>query len=211
MTIATSEIWRSTFNSHYEISNLGRVRSKDKYVSNGKGMALKKGRILSLSIHPKTGYVFVNLWDKQKSKTYSVHKLVALFFQDICGEYFEGAEVDHINTIRTDNRAENLRWCTRHENHLNPLTRKRYSEMNKGKKKGYPIWNKGEKVPQISGINHWKSRPVEQYSKDGILMKIWDTISMAGESLCISRTAISNCLAGRAKTAGNFTWKYKEK
>lgn len=46
-------------------------------------------------------------------KRKSVHRLVAINF--VPG-YFEGAEVDHINAIRDDNRAENLRWVTPSQN-----------------------------------------------------------------------------------------------
>ena len=42
-----------------------------------------------------------------------VHRLVALNF--VPG-YFDGAEVDHINSARDDNRKENLRWVTPSEN-----------------------------------------------------------------------------------------------
>lgn len=40
-------------------------------------------------------------------------------------------QVDHINRIRTDNRAENLQWVTHKENMNNPLTRKHLSEVQK--------------------------------------------------------------------------------
>jgi len=40
--------------------------------------------------------------------------------------------IDHINTVKTDNRVQNLRWCTQQENMLNPLT---YQRVNNAKKK----------------------------------------------------------------------------
>jgi exodeoxyribonuclease VII small subunit len=63
-------------------------------------------------------------------KNYTVHRLVATAFIE---NPEEKAEIDHINTIRTDNRVENLRWVTRSENFLNPLTRVRNSEARKGR------------------------------------------------------------------------------
>ena len=58
------------------------------------------------------------------------HRIVWETFK---GNIPDGYEIDHINTIKTDNRLENLRVCTKSENMLNPLTRKRNSEaqMNK--------------------------------------------------------------------------------
>lgn len=55
----------------------------------------------------KKGYV--------RFKQKSVHRLVALNF--VPG-YFPGAEVDHINAVRDDNRKENLRWVTPEQNKL---------------------------------------------------------------------------------------------
>lgn len=42
--------------------------------------------------------------------------------------------IDHINSVRTDNRIENLRWCTYTENNNNPITKKRMSIGSTGKK-----------------------------------------------------------------------------
>lgn len=58
------------------------------------------------------------------------HRIV---WETFNGDIPTGYEIDHINTIKTDNRLENLRICTKSENMLNPLTRKRNSEaqMNK--------------------------------------------------------------------------------
>ena len=57
-------------------------------------------------------------------KEWKVARLIAKTFPEICGELFEGCEIDHVNTIRTDDRAENLRVCTHSENQNNPLTKK---------------------------------------------------------------------------------------
>lgn len=47
-----------------------------------------------------------------------------------------GMEIDHLNTIRDDNRLENLRLVTPKENKHNPLTTEHYKVSNKGKQ-GY--------------------------------------------------------------------------
>ena len=120
------EIWRDVegYEGLYQISSLGRVRGCDRYVSNGNGVRLIKGKILSLQ-KVNSGYLIVDLYKNDKSIKFLVHRLVGMAFQDICGQYIKELEVDHINTDRTDNRAINLHWVTRTENHLNPITRQR--------------------------------------------------------------------------------------
>lgn len=58
--------------------------------------------------------------------------------------------IDHINTIRTDNRIENLRWCTHEENMNNPIT---LSKLNKDKAKGIIGFDKnGNEVCRFTSL-----------------------------------------------------------
>lgn len=108
------EIWKDIpgFEGRYQASNLGNIRSLN-YARTGK---IKNMTLLKAT----NGYLFFNY----NTKHISVSRSVAKTFPEICGEWFEGCCVDHINTIRTDNRAENLRVCTMKENQNNPLTKK---------------------------------------------------------------------------------------
>ena len=57
---------------------------------------------------------------------FMLHRLVAQAFPDICGELKEGYQVDHINGVCDDNRAENLRCITAYENMHSAEQRKKY-------------------------------------------------------------------------------------
>lgn len=103
------------------------------------------------------GYVCVSISDE---KRIYVHRLVALAFPEICGEYEDGLEVDHLNTIRDDNRAENLRWVTRSQNRNNPISCEHWLSKVKGKtpwNKGIPLTEecKRKKSIALKG-RHWK-------------------------------------------------------
>ena len=90
----------------WEVSNLGRVKCNGKIVEpymNGNYF-----HIGSFKIHRAVAELFVPNPENKPS-------------------------VDHINTDRLDNRAENLRWVTTKENCNNSLTRKHMSEVHKGK------------------------------------------------------------------------------
>jgi len=90
-------------------------------VSDQGNVVRKKDGLLLKQYLQKSGYVYV--WVDRGFGRHSVpvHRLVAVAFCGIEG-YKNGLFVDHINTIRNDNRACNLRWVTPKENSNNPLT-----------------------------------------------------------------------------------------
>ncbi len=100
-----NEIWKPCLiTPNYEVSNIGRVKN------------IKSGRILIARLNNK-GYNHIELVTQSKGNintTITIHRLVMQAFkQDL---YFEGAHINHINGIKTDNRVENLEWCTQQEN-----------------------------------------------------------------------------------------------
>lgn len=76
------EIWKDIngFESIYQISNFGNVKSCDKRVKNGNGYAIRKGKQLKPNL-TKGGYYSVHLYiGQQKRKPKLIHRLVAEHF-----------------------------------------------------------------------------------------------------------------------------------
>ena len=124
-----SEIWKSHPDiPGLQVSTLGRVRTLDKMVWNGKGTWLMKGRILKQRYNHK-GYMRVGITIDGKRAMKSVHRLVAQTFLPNPDNL---PEVNHKNCVRDDNRVGNLEWCTASYN-------SRYREKH-GEAKGHPVF-----------------------------------------------------------------------
>lgn len=81
----------------------------------------KYDKLMQRPMYNRKGYLYV----KTKLGLKRVHRII---YETFVGPIPEGMEIDHINTIRTDNRLDNLRLVTPKENMNNPLTRKHISE-----------------------------------------------------------------------------------
>lgn len=168
------EIWKDIkgFEGHYMVSNLGRIKTLNY-------KRKKTEKILTTTIN--NGYPFIVLWNKDKGYGKKVHRLVAEAFipnpeNKPC--------VDHINTIRDDNRVENLRWCNHSENLSNSLT--------KEKRK-----------------NCRTCKPIKQLTQEGFIVAIYNSLSEASEKTGYNKGNIGECANGKKyKTVGGYKWEY---
>lgn len=171
------------FEGMYQVSNLGRVRSCDRIICNGR---FEKGKIMK-PCKTKKGYLRVYLCKDGKQYTYSIHRLVALAFipnpdNKPC--------IDHINGIKEDNNVKNLRWCTNRENvHFSMDNNTRH------------IF-----TPDESKC----SRKVAKLDMNGIEIEVYPSLSEAARKNGIkSFTKISSVCNGQRKSAGGFKWQYR--
>ena len=110
------EEWRDVvgYEGYYQVSSVGRVRSVDRDVMSRNGVLKHiRGRRMKIAYNKSTGYEEVALTRQNKRKLITVHRLVAKAFVPNPNGY---GYVDHINGVKTDNRVENLRWCTNQQN-----------------------------------------------------------------------------------------------
>ncbi len=131
------ERWKSIkgFEDRYEVSDNGRVRSKDVTFKMHLGQQTRKGKVLKES-KIKGGYKVVELSDgtrrheggKRHSST--VHRLVAGAFVD---GWFEGATVDHLDFDPANNHFSNLEWVTQKVNNQRKIAAGRGNNL-KGSK-----------------------------------------------------------------------------
>lgn len=109
-----NEVWKDipNYESLYQASSLGKIRSLAHTRKNGTNEYKQKGKILKFNKNNYGGYYRVCLCKDGKSKSYWVHRLIALTFID---NPQNKETVNHINGNKLDNRLENLEWATQKE------------------------------------------------------------------------------------------------
>ena len=113
------EIWKDipNYESLYQVSDLGNVRSLDKKVRNHLAERTIKGKLLKGNLN-KNGYRQVILSKDGKIKNYYIHQLVAMAFLGHKPNGYNGV-IDHIDRDRLNNNLKNLRITDCRENSNN--------------------------------------------------------------------------------------------
>lgn len=173
------EIWKDItgYEGLYQVSDQGRVKSL-------KRKGCKKERVLKPAVD-QGGYLIVTLSDGEKRKNFKVHRIVCEAFHE---NHDEKTQVNHINEIKTDNRACNLEWCTAKEN-INHGTRNTRA---------------GKAIAKALG------KPVGQYTIGGELIKVFSSTNEVQRITGFSQGSIWGVANGRYKQAYGFIWKYIE-
>ena len=202
------EIWKdiSGYEGLYQVSNLGRIKSleRDYIAANGSVRHIYE-HYLKQAV-TKKGYLRVTLLNNGQRCTKQVHRLVAEAFLE---NPENKPQVDHISGNKQLNIVSNLRWTTNKENCSNPntLCKNHYTHTEEWKQK-MSMLKKGKapsaKCIEIAQKLHFKK--VEQYDKNGCLIKTFDSLTEASTYYDVSNSAISKAIKNGGTCRGYY-WK----
>lgn len=167
----------------YQVSDSGKVRSwlnrGGRVFKDGRGkrsIRMDEPRILKQSKNG-SGYLSVDVMGK---KSVRVHRMVAEAFVE---NPEKKPYVNHKNGIKTDNRCQNLEFCTQKEN---------VSHAFKSGIKQNPV--------------KWKDFVILQKDVNGNIVKTWDSISQAAKCGAYNASGLSDAVGGQQRLHRGFLW-----
>lgn len=185
-----NEIWKDIkgYEGLYKISNYGNVCSVDRKTNTrlkNQEYVIKKGK--PITPHLSKGYYSISLSKGNKTITQKIHRLVA---QAFIPNPLNKPQINHINGIKTDNRAENLEWCNCKENIQH----------------AFKTGLKPNNVNSVKAMNKASKKPIIQI-KNGYVVGKYESLVQAEKTTNVKAKNISSVLNGRSKTAGGYEWK----
>ena len=178
------------FTGKYLVSNLGEIRSVDRFSERNNqyfhGRTIKQRDVKKKSSYMKTIYKEVTLWDDGGKLDVEVHRLVATMFIENPENF---GFVNHIDGNGSNNRVDNLEWCTAKENVHHSIV---------------VLGNNPKK---------WKSKPVVQRTMDGATVNCWESAWEIQRQLGFSQVQISRCCRRQKKSgiAYGYLWDFAER
>lgn len=110
------EIWKDVpdYEGYYQVSNLGRVKSLDRYYYDKNGVKYRKtGKFLAIRQNPK-GYSIVFLYKNDDRQCKTLHSIVMRTF--VGDRPSSKTQINHIDCNKQNNCVSNLEYCTGKEN-----------------------------------------------------------------------------------------------
>ena len=189
------EVWKwiDGYKNMYQVSNLGCVRSVDRYVycevSPNKLQHLF-GKVLKQGFNHK-GYPIVYLSKDGKQKTITVHRLVAKAFIE---NPLNLPQVNHKDGCKTNNKVDNLEWCDNSYNQIHA--------------------HKTGLFPKYEDTIGW-GRPARSVAmldlSTGEVLRTFETLASVKRETGINQFNVRSVCVGDRHHAGGYGWKFISK
>lgn len=187
---------------------------------NGNVYSTLSSKYIKAHLH-RDGYLRIGLYNNGARKEFQVHRLVALTYipnpQNL-------PQVNHKDENKLNNNVENLEWCTGQYNltygnriakametrKLNDPNGESYIRSMATRRKSNPhneCFKQTTKTRTLKGCVNAEKK-IAQYTENGTLIAVFDSISQAAKLTNCSRGCICECAKGKKTLHKGYKWGY---